>query len=266
MMIHKLSSPISEETIRKLKVGNQVLISGVVFTGRDAVHKYLHEGGTLPDEVNLEGGILYHCGPVVLQDEHSQWQVTAAGPTTSIREEPYQGDIMKRFGIRGVIGKGGMADKTLAACQEHGAVYLHAIGGAAQRFWSLTCKVIDREDLVDDPRFVQKADRVKNNKVLVEIMEQELLKKTTQEWFELLDAEGIPAGPVMNHEQMFSDPQTLARDMIAEVDHPTAGNTRLVGVPIKLSDTPGSIRRPAPRHGEHTEEVLNESINGVAAE
>jgi len=141
-----------------------------------------------------------------------------------------------------------------------------AIGGAAQRFWSLTCKVIDREDLVDDPRFVQKADRVKNNKFLVEIMEQELLKKTTQEWFELLDAEGIPAGPVMNHEQMFSDPQTLARDMIAEVDHPTAGNTRLVGVPIKLSDTPGSIRRPAPRHGEHTEEVLNESINGIAAE
>ena len=132
MMTHNLSSPISEETIRKLKVGNQVLISGVVFTGRDAVHKYLHEGGTLPDEVNLDGGILYHCGPVVLQDKHDQWQVTAAGPTTSIREEPYQGDIMKRFGIRGVIGKGGMADKTLTACQEHGAVYLHAIGGAAQ--------------------------------------------------------------------------------------------------------------------------------------
>ena len=131
-MTHNLSSPISEETIRKLKVGNQVLISGVVFTGRDAVHKYLHEGGTLPDEVNLDGGILYHCGPVVLQDKHGHWQVTAAGPTTSIREEPYQGDIMKRFGIRGVIGKGGMADKTLAACQEHGAVYLHAIGGAAQ--------------------------------------------------------------------------------------------------------------------------------------
>ena len=132
MMTHNLSSPISEETIRKLKVGNQVLISGVVFTGRDAVHKYLHEGGTLPDEVNLDGGILYHCGPVVLQDKHGHWQVTAAGPTTSIREEPYQGDIMKRFGIRGVIGKGGMADKTLTACQEHGAVYLHAIGGAAQ--------------------------------------------------------------------------------------------------------------------------------------
>ena len=115
-----------------MKVGDQILISGVVFTGRDAVHKYLHDGGALPDDVNLDGGILYHCGPVVLKDDNGEWNVTAAGPTTSIREEPYQGDIMKQFGIRGVIGKGGMADKTLAACQEHGAVYLHAIGGAAQ--------------------------------------------------------------------------------------------------------------------------------------
>ena len=131
-MTHNLSSPISEETIRELKVGDQVLISGVVFTGRDAVHKYLHDGGELPDGVNLDGGILYHCGPVVLKDDNGEWKVTAAGPTTSIREEPYQGDIIKQFGIRGVIGKGGMADKTLAACKEHGAVYLHAIGGAAQ--------------------------------------------------------------------------------------------------------------------------------------
>ena len=131
-MTQNLSSPISEEVIRELKVGDQVLISGVVFTGRDAVHKYLHDGGALPDDVNLDGGILYHCGPVVLKEDNGEWNVTAAGPTTSIREEPYQGDIMKQFGIRGVIGKGGMADKTLAACQEHGAVYLHAIGGAAQ--------------------------------------------------------------------------------------------------------------------------------------
>ena len=131
-MTRNLFSPISEETIRELKVGDQVLISGKVFTGRDAVHKYLHDGGELPGDVNLDGGILYHCGPVVLKDDNDEWKVTAAGPTTSIREEPYQGDIMKQFGIRGVIGKGGMADKTLAACKEHGAVYLHAIGGAAQ--------------------------------------------------------------------------------------------------------------------------------------
>ena len=131
-MTHHLTSPVTEEAIRELKVGDQVLISGVVFTGRDAVHKYLHEGGELPEGVNLEGGIIYHCGPVVLKDDNDEWKVVAAGPTTSIREEPYQGDIMKEFGVRGVIGKGGMADKTLAACREHGAVYLHAIGGAAQ--------------------------------------------------------------------------------------------------------------------------------------
>ena len=131
-MTHNLSSPLSEEAIRELKVGDQVLISGTVFPGRDAVHKYLHDGGELPGEVNLDGGILYHCGPVVLRDVNGEWKVTAAGPPTSIREEPYQGDILRRFGIRGVIGKGGMADKTLAACKEHGAVYLHAIGGAAQ--------------------------------------------------------------------------------------------------------------------------------------
>ena len=127
-----LTTPITEEQIRALKVGDSVAISGVVFTGRDAVHKYLHEGGELPEEVNLEGSIIYHCGPVVMKDDDGDWQVTAAGPTTSIREEPYQGDIIKKFGVRGVIGKGGMGAKTLAACGENGSVYLHAIGGAAQ--------------------------------------------------------------------------------------------------------------------------------------
>ena len=128
----ELTTPITEEQIRELKVGDEVGLSGVIFTGRDAVHKYLHEGGELPDDVSLEGGVIYHCGPVVVKDEGGEWQVVAAGPTTSIREEPYQGDIMKKFGLRGVIGKGGMGPKTLAACGEHGCVYLHAIGGAAQ--------------------------------------------------------------------------------------------------------------------------------------
>ncbi len=128
----ELTTPISEEQIRALKVGDSVAISGVVFTGRDAVHKYLHEGGELPKGVNLEGGIIYHCGPVVVKDQAGDWQVTAAGPTTSIREEPYQAAIMEKFGVRGVIGKGGMGPKTLAGCAENGSVYLHAIGGAAQ--------------------------------------------------------------------------------------------------------------------------------------
>jgi len=128
----KLKTPCDEALIRSLKVGDAVEISGTLFTGRDAVHKYLHEGGDLPSGVNLRNGILYHCGPVVMKDDAGNWRVTAAGPTTSIREEPYQGQIIKEFGIRGVIGKGGMGDRTLAACKENGCVYLHAVGGAAQ--------------------------------------------------------------------------------------------------------------------------------------
>ena len=127
-----LSFPFTEEKIRALNVRDEVALSGVVFTGRDAVHKYLHEGGRLPPGVSLRDGILYHCGPVVLKDEQGDWKVTAAGPTTSIREEPYQAQIIKDFGIRGVIGKGGMGDRTLAACKEFGCAYLHAVGGAAQ--------------------------------------------------------------------------------------------------------------------------------------
>ncbi|MBC8094531.1 MAG: fumarate hydratase C-terminal domain-containing protein [Akkermansiaceae bacterium] len=128
----KLTTPISETAIRALKVGDEVQITGTVFTGRDAVHKYLHDGGKLPPEVQLQNGILYHCGPVVIKDEQGQWKCVAAGPTTSIREEPYQWQVIRDFGLRGVIGKGGMGDKTIAACKEYGCVYLHAIGGAAQ--------------------------------------------------------------------------------------------------------------------------------------
>ena len=127
-----LSTPISEDRIRTLKVGDEVVITGTLFTGRDAVHKYLHDGGKLPPGVNLKEGILYHCGPVVIKDESGNWKCTAAGPTTSIREEPYQGQVIHELGLRGVIGKGGMGDRTLAACKENGCVYLHAIGGAAQ--------------------------------------------------------------------------------------------------------------------------------------
>ena len=122
----------SESMVPELKVGDQVSISGTLFTGRDAVHKYLHQGGKLPPEVNLKGGILYHCGPVVIKDERGNWKCVAAGPTTSIREEPYQWQIIRDFGLRGVIGKGGMGDKTLEACKQHGCIYLHGIGGAAQ--------------------------------------------------------------------------------------------------------------------------------------
>jgi fumarate hydratase class I len=128
----KLSFPFTEEKIRALKLGDEVQITGTLFTGRDAVHKFLHDGGKLPPEVNLQNGILYHCGPVVIKDEQGNWKCTAAGPTTSIREEPYQWQVIRDLNLRGVIGKGGMGDKTVAACKEHGCVYLHAVGGAAQ--------------------------------------------------------------------------------------------------------------------------------------
>lgn len=124
-----LNTPVSEEQIRTLKVGDKVILNGTIYTGRDAVHKYLSEGGELDKIMN---GIIYHCGPVILKDDNNNYRTVAAGPTTSIREEPYQGDIIGKFGIKAVIGKGGMGQKTLDACQKYGSVYLHAIGGAAQ--------------------------------------------------------------------------------------------------------------------------------------
>jgi fumarate hydratase class I len=123
-----LTTPLDETTIRSLKVGDVVLVSGPMFTGRDAVHAHLVKHDP---PVDLRGAALYHCGPVV-RKEGDMWTVTAAGPTTSIREEPYQADIIRRFGVRAVIGKGGMGARTLAALKESGAVYLNAVGGAAQ--------------------------------------------------------------------------------------------------------------------------------------
>jgi len=128
----QLTTPIDQAAVRQLKVGDEVSITGVLYTGRDAVHKYLHEGGQLPPGVNLQGGVLYHCGPVVIKDSEGNWKCVAAGPTTSIREEPYQWQVIRDVGLRAVIGKGGMGDKTLEACKQYGCVYLHAIGGAAQ--------------------------------------------------------------------------------------------------------------------------------------
>ncbi|MBL5768052.1 fumarate hydratase [Bacillus sporothermodurans] len=140
-----LTAPITEEQIRELKVGDVVRIDGRMYTGRDAIHKYLTDHDA---PVDLNGQVIYHCGPVMAKDEEGNWTVKAAGPTTSIREEPYQGDIMKKFGIRAVIGKGGMGPKTLAALQEHGGVYLNAIGGAAQ-YYADCIKKVDGVDLTE---------------------------------------------------------------------------------------------------------------------
>jgi fumarate hydratase class I len=135
----RLTAPVSEEQIRSLKVGDVVMISGEMYTGRDAVHSYLmkHE-----PPVDLSGSVLYHCGPVVMKNNGS-YKITAAGPTTSIREEPYQADIIKRYGVRAVMGKGGMGKRTLDAMNEAGAVYLNAIGGAAQYYARCVEQVLD---------------------------------------------------------------------------------------------------------------------------
>jgi fumarate hydratase class I len=125
----QLVEPYTEEKVRALHTGDMVQVSGMIYTGRDAVHKYLHDGNPAP--VDLQDQIIYHCGPVVIK-VRGRWQVKAAGPTTSTREEPYQADIIERYRLRAVIGKGGMGARTLDACSRVGCVYLHAVGGAAQ--------------------------------------------------------------------------------------------------------------------------------------
>jgi fumarate hydratase subunit beta len=154
-MLHKLTVPISEEAIVALQVGDQVHLSGLVVTARDAAHKLMIEKFIRVPQVLeqtdlyahlkelLAGGVIYHCGPVVSQDEHGRWHFVAAGPTTSIREEPYEAEVIAHFGLRAVIGKGGMGPNTIQACQDHKAVYLHAIGGAASLIAHSVQEVVD---------------------------------------------------------------------------------------------------------------------------
>ncbi len=150
-----LQIPISEEAIRSLHVGDQVRLYGVMVTARDAAHKYIKDtflsGREIPaserpihDQLKQlwAGGVMYHCGPVVSKDETGRWHFVSAGPTTSIREEPYEADVIRYFGLRAVIGKGGMGPKTLDACQKYGAVYLHAVGGAATLIASYVKEVL----------------------------------------------------------------------------------------------------------------------------
>ena len=155
-MSNNLTIPISDDAIRSLHVGDSVLLSGIMITGRDAVHKWLADTfikktrEPVGDDLDiyqaikpiLNGGVIYHCGPVVGGLDTKQYRFVAAGPTTSIREEPYQGDVLHHFNLKGVIGKGGMGPKTLKACQEVPGVYFHAIGGAASLIAESVKKVL----------------------------------------------------------------------------------------------------------------------------
>ena len=141
--MHRLTIPIPDDEIRALHVGDTVYLNGIIVTGRDAAHKFMIENfirqPASPDQEELhtelkrllDGGVIYHCGPVVKQHDDGSWSFVAAGPTTSIREEVYQPEVIAHFNLKGVIGKGGMGPNTLRACQEQPAVYIHAIGGAA---------------------------------------------------------------------------------------------------------------------------------------
>jgi len=154
--MRKINIPICDETVRSLTVGEPVALTGVMITGRDVVHKWLIETfikktrQPQADDMQvyealkpiLAGGVIYHCGPVVSGLDTKQYKFVAAGPTTSIREEPYQADVMKHFNLKGVIGKGGMGPRTLKGCQEVPGVYFHAIGGAATLIAQSVTKVL----------------------------------------------------------------------------------------------------------------------------
>lgn len=132
------------------------------------------------------------------------------------------------------------------------------IGAGAQPLWRRFCEVIDRADLADDPHFKDNAARVANRKMLASILDEAFGRASTAHWVERLVAAGVPVGPVQHYAEVFADPQVLARGMVAKLDHPAAGLMRTLGIPVKLSETPGALRRPAPRLGEHTAEVLAE--------
>lgn len=154
--MQQIQLPMSESVVRSLHVGDSLLLSGVMVTGRDSVHKWLvdtfinqtrqPQGDDLEVYAALkpllQDSAIYHCGPVVSGLESKEYRFVAAGPTTSIREEPYQGEVMRHFKLRGVIGKGGMGPRTLAACHEVGGVYLHAIGGAASLIAQTVVRVL----------------------------------------------------------------------------------------------------------------------------
>jgi fumarate hydratase class I len=141
----EITIPISPDTIKSLHTGDTVALSGIMATGRDTVHKWMidtfirnirkPEGDDLEVYEKIKPvfkeSIIYHCGPIVSGVDTGDYKFVAAGPTTSIREEPYQSEVLHHFDMRGVIGKGGMGANTLKACQDVPAAYFHAIGGAA---------------------------------------------------------------------------------------------------------------------------------------
>jgi crotonobetainyl-CoA:carnitine CoA-transferase CaiB-like acyl-CoA transferase len=132
------------------------------------------------------------------------------------------------------------------------------VGGNTQRLWTRLCAVIGRDDLVEDERFATNDARMANRPALEAELEAALEQRSTAEWLEVLLEAGVPVGPIYDYRQVFEDPHTHAREMMVEMEHPVEGTIRGLGIPFKLSETPGRIRRAAPLLGEHTEEILEE--------
>jgi crotonobetainyl-CoA:carnitine CoA-transferase CaiB-like acyl-CoA transferase len=133
------------------------------------------------------------------------------------------------------------------------------VGGNNQRLWERLCAAVGRPELVDDPRFASNDERMANRSELVAELEAAMAARDTGDWVATLSEAGVPCGPIHDYRQVFEDPHTQAREMEVQLEHPVEGTIRALGIPVKLSDTPGSIRRPAPLLGEHTAEVLREA-------
>ena len=132
------------------------------------------------------------------------------------------------------------------------------IGAANQSNWERLCRAIGRTDLMDDPRYATNSDRMKNLKQLQDTLEETFRARDSADWLQAIESAGVPCGPIYDLSETYADPHVQAREMVVEVDHPAAGRIRNIGVPVKLSETPGAIRRPAPTLGQHTDEVLAE--------
>ncbi len=204
--MREITIPIDDETIRSLKAGDAVSLTGVMMTGRDAVHKWMMDTfirktrDPQGDDLEvyeaikkiLNGGVLYHCGPVVAGLDTGDYKFVAAGPTTSIREEPYEADVIKHFNIKGVMGKGGMGPKTLQACQEAPAVYFHAVGGAASLIAQSVQRVLGVYKLEFGVPEAMWVIEVKNFPAIVTMdshgnsLHEEILKESEAKYRELL--------------------------------------------------------------------------------
>ena len=136
------------------------------------------------------------------------------------------------------------------------------VGAANQRNWERLLTLIEAPELAEDPRFRTNRDRQENREALEQALNAVFVDRSSADWLEVMEAGGLPAGPVLDVRELHADPQTRARDMVVEVDHPVAGRVETLGAPVKFSQTPGAVRRPAPRLGEHTEEILAELRSG----